>query len=153
MVQLFITIGLMTGYFMCYATVRYATTFSWRFPFALQAFISFFLAIASILYLPESPRWLDHRGRSAEAALAWATLGVATIDQGADISEELHSIGAPSPDLAVNRMESLRRRYHQAILNLRRVIGPASRKQALLGVFLMSMQQLSGIDGVIYVCA
>lgn len=46
----------------------------------------------------------------------------------------------------------LRHHYERSVHNLRLILGPGARKQALLGVFLMSMQQLSGIDGVIYVC-
>ncbi|EED20163.1 hexose carrier protein, putative [Talaromyces stipitatus ATCC 10500] len=143
MVKLFITIGLMVGFFMCYGTVKSSTSFSWRFPLALQAGISFALALSALYYLPESPKWLNHRGHLGEAERAWNKLEVAGADRGPDTFQESVQ---HEQQLDTNFITRFRSYYHDAVLNTRRVMGPASQKQAFLAVFLMSMQQLSGID-------
>lgn len=135
---------------MCYGTVKIPTSFSWRFPFALQAGVSFSLTLAALYYLPESPRWLNHRGHPEKAESAWAKLEVPIADRGPDTLEDsVQREEQHGTDLGL--VGRLRLYYSNGVLNLRRVAGPASRKQALLAVFLMSMQQLSGIDGVLYV--
>ncbi|KAH8706026.1 general substrate transporter [Talaromyces proteolyticus] len=150
MVQLFITIGLMVGYFLCYGTTKTPSSFSWRFPFAFQAGLSFLLAVAAFFYLPESPRWLAHKGKLSQAASAWVALEVASADQGDDVLDELHHRERPQPNPPTGTTQRIRNYFQGVILNLRRVIAPSSRKQVFLAVFLMSMQQLSGIDAVLY---
>ncbi|KAL3484490.1 putative transporter [Aspergillus germanicus] len=157
LVQVFITVGLVTGYFMCYGTVRLHSDFFWRFPLALQAGVAALLAVLARLWLPESPRWLGHRGRHAEADAAWVVLGIGEADRGQDVGPSLglHDNGDEETDTldSEDRMtiwDRARFEYGRGIAQLRRVLGPGSRRQALLAVFLMSMQQLSGIDGVLY---
>lgn len=148
MVQLFITIGLMVGFFMCYGTIKNSTSFSWRLPLALQAGIAFVLSLLALYYLPESPRWLNHRGHSDKAESAWDKLEVATADRGQDTVRDSEHHEQQIHASLLNRLHAY---YSNGVLSLRRVMGPASRRQALLAIFLMSMQQLSGIDGVLYV--
>ncbi|TCD60580.1 hypothetical protein EIP91_009838 [Steccherinum ochraceum] len=75
--QLFITVGIACGYFVCYGTSRFASSLSWRFPAGMQAVVACILAIGAPL-LPHSPRSLRHVGRAAEADASWSTLGVNT---------------------------------------------------------------------------
>lgn len=66
MLQTLITIGIVIGYFTCYATVSLPSSFSWRIPFMLQALTCFILA-SGTPFIPYSPRWLLHAGREEEA--------------------------------------------------------------------------------------
>ena len=152
MVQLLITVGLVLGYFMCYGTVRVTSSFSWRFPLALQSGIAALLALASFFQLPHSPRWLAYKGRHAEATAAWDKLGVSGAEREKDsllVAAPIDQAGASRP---VPERIGLKQRWLQSMNRLTRVFRGDSRKQMFLAVFMMSMQQLSGIDGVLYVC-
>lgn len=154
-VQLFITLGLVVGFFACYGTVTIPSSLSWRLPLALHSGIAFVLTIASFFYLPQSPRWLAYKGRKEEASVAWDRLGVsgaerekdlltdATVSDGAEVN------GVPTRQEAVKK--GMQDRIRSNITELTAVFGKDTRKPLLLGVFLMAMQQLSGIDGVVYV--
>lgn len=145
--------GLVVGFFTCYGTVGMPSSLSWRLPLALQSGIAFFLAAASTFYLPESPRWLAHKGRKEEASRAWDKLGVS----GAEREKNLLQDPAPadgeerSAALSQAKPPALRERINATMKDVTAAFRGDARKPMLLGVFLMSMQQLSGIDGVIYV--
>ena len=49
------------------------------------------------------------------------------------------------------KVKSMKEKLHKKMSDLTIVFRKDTRKPLLLGVFLMTMQQLSGIDGVIYV--
>lgn len=156
MIQLLITLGLVVGYFSCYGTVRLASSLSWRLPLALHSGIAFVLAVASFFYLPPSPRWLAYKGRKEEASKAWDKLGVSSAEREKDLLQNPVPIesavlndASTSPAVAVNT--KLRDRMRENVNELMAVFRKDARKPMFFGVFLMSMQQLSGIDGVIYV--
>lgn len=80
--QLFVTCGLMTGFFTCYGSADIQSSFSWRLPFILLASYSAAFAVASLLLLPASPRWLAEHGRDRlEVTAAWEKLGVSSTDR------------------------------------------------------------------------
>ncbi|KAL4249825.1 major facilitator superfamily protein [Abortiporus biennis] len=135
-VQLLITIGIATGYFVCYGTSRINSSLSWRFPLGMQAVVSSILAVGSP-FLPHSPRWLRHVGRGAEADATWLKLGVSAAD--AEKSEE----NAQRAETVSNKRESWWKEAQQ-------LWKKDIRKRTSLGVFLMAMQNASGIDGVLY---
>lgn len=159
MVQVFLTAGICVGYFMCYGTVRVPSSLSWRLPLAFQSGIALFLAVASSFYLPQSPRWLAYKGRREEASLAWDKLGVSNAEREKDLLQNPTGIAVQNPTVMVDArstpteaqklgfFDKTRRDLTASI----RIFKDDSRKPMLLGVFLMSMQQLSGIDGVLYV--
>ncbi|EJP66154.1 H(+)-myo-inositol cotransporter [Beauveria bassiana ARSEF 2860] len=130
--QLLITCGLMAGFFTCYGSANITSALSWRLPFILLAAYSvIFTAVA--LMLPASPRWLALHGKSRrEVTAAWDALGVRSADQdtipGEDSVEQETKVSSRMLD----------------------VFSPAARPGLILAVFLMGMQQLSGIDGVLY---
>ena len=132
--QLAITIGLAAGYFICYGTVNITSSLSWRLPFAVQAAIAFAFTLAALILSPESPRWLSQTGKHQEALAIWEKLGVLAAER--DKNEEVSD----------NSSEPL---HWKDMLS---VFAKNARKQTALGVFLGGMQQLSGIDGVLYVC-
>lgn len=151
-VQLFITIGLASGassfqsserlyahilvlgYFVCYGTSRLPSSLSWRFPLGMQAVVAMVLCIGSP-FLPHSPRWLRHVGRDAEADASWIKLGVSGAE--AEKSEE-------STERTTARRDGVWKETQQ-------LWKKNIRGRTALGVFLMGMQQASGIDGVLYV--
>ena len=148
LVQVLITVGLMIGYFMCYGTVRISSSFSWRFPLAIQSGIALLLAFASYFYLPHSPRWLAHKGRHGEATITWDKLGVSNAEREKGLSQLNNQLNLVTPTSSKARLWE---RWQRSRMDLLKVFGRNFRKQMFLGVFMMSMQQLSGIDGVLYV--
>lgn len=144
--QLCITLGLMGGYFTCYGTANIESSLSWRAPFIILACLSMAFSAASFLWLVPSPRWLILRGRQSEAGPAWDVLGVghaerekAEIDSGVEATaSQVHST-AVSTDSPATKPGFLD------------VFSRDVRTRTGLAVFMMGMQQLSGIDGVLYV--
>ena len=163
MVQLLISVGLCVGFFCCYGTAPIPSSLSWRLPFALQSGIAVALAIAAHIYLPHSPRWLAYKGRKEEASRVWDKLGVSDAEREKDILQNptlndatplTEGIALPSESTATPQTTlklSFKARLSLAMDRLRNSFGQDTRKPLVLGIFLMSMQQLSGIDGVIYV--
>ena len=151
LVQVFITIGLCVGYFTCYGTVRLPSSLSWRLPLALQSGIALFLGATSFFYLPHSPRWLAYKGRREEASLAWDKLGVSNAEREKDLLQNPASMVDAAARPAVAPKVDLLNRIRDNLVSSVSVFRKNTRKPMYLGVFMMSMQQLSGIDGVIYV--
>ncbi|KAM7185054.1 General substrate transporter [Naviculisporaceae sp. PSN 640] len=152
--QLFITLGLMTGFFTCYGAVNIDSSFSWRLPFLLLAAYAFLFSAVAFLYLPPSPRWLSLHGRMAEAQHAWETLGVPSADREKIINQvdnttSPNSITMTETPVPTPSPTSIRSPDKDKS-SLSSLFSPKSRPRLLLAVFLMGMQQLSGIDGVLY---
>ncbi|KAF2800231.1 general substrate transporter [Melanomma pulvis-pyrius CBS 109.77] len=150
--QLLITLGLVTGFFTCYGTTNIESSFSWRLPFMLLACYSFLFSAAALIWLPASPRWLTLRGRSNEASAAWEKLGVATADQEKILDQFETSIILTANadlvgDIVPERTPSTKSKKKAQMLD---VFSSDARPRLFFAVFLMGMQQLSGIDGVLY---
>lgn len=142
--QLVITSGICIGYFTCYGTSKHIhTSFSWRTPFIILASLSMVLSAASFLMLPASPRWLTLHGREAEAAQAWDDLGVSHAErEKVELEVTAREVEAPTEE-----------QHHQEerLHKLLDIFSKDVRSRTTLAVFMMAMQQLSGIDGVLYV--
>ena len=132
--QLLTTIGICSGYFTCYGSVNIASSASWRIPFALQAFLAFAFTISTLLFLVESPRWLTACGHHAKAVKIWEELGIDAAER--EKIEEREAGELPE---------------QVKVADLFAVFGKENWRRTALGVFLMGMQQASGIDGVLYV--
>lgn len=132
--QLLTTIGVCSGYFTCYGSVNIPSSASWRLPLALQAFVAFSFTLSTLLFLVESPRWLTACGRHAEAMRIWEELGIDAAER-----EKLEEREAGELPEQVK------------VADLFAVFGRENWRRTALGVFLMGMQQASGIDGVLYV--
>ncbi|KAK6855572.1 transporter [Apiospora arundinis] len=157
--QLLTTLGLMIGFFTCYGSANIPTSFSWRLPFLLLAAYSLVFSGAALLWLPASPRWLTLRGRDDEAAEAWEKLDVPAADR----EKILDQLSSPIADInasagidangsvAMTDMPPTSRPTQKKKKSqMRDVFASDARPRLLLAVFLMGMQQLSGIDGVLY---
>ena len=139
--QLATTLGLVLGYFVSYGTSSIQSSLSWRLPWIILASFSMILCGLSFFLLPESPQWLGLHGKYAMAEEAWEKLGVTP--------EEREKVGF---NVQINETESdeddVKRNTAKKLLDIfsRDVWG-----RTVLAVFLMGMQQMSGIDGVLYV--
>lgn len=141
--QLVITSGICIGYFTCYGSSKgIASSFSWRTPFILLASLALVLSVASLLLLPPSPRWLTLHGRQAEATEAWDRLGVSYAER------EKVELESENPE----RHDAANKPKQSTMDKLLDIFSKDVRSRTALAVFMMAAQQLSGIDGVLYVC-
>lgn len=125
--QLAITIGIMCSYFINYAFVSFEG--SWRWMFLIGVVPAVLLGFG-MLFLPESPRWLVKQGFKEKAEKTLRKLrGSEDVSQ--EIKEIEHSIKLREPGF----ME---------------VFSPWIRKVLFLGIFLGFIQQVTGINTLIY---
>ncbi len=135
---------------MCYGTVNLKSSLAWRFPLAFQAGYALFFSAISYFYLPQSPRWLAFKGRNQEATAVWDKLGVSSTEREKDL-EQKPMLRSEAVEATGPAKTGMFERMRQSMANFMAMFGKSTRKQMLLGVFMMSMQQMSGIDGVLYV--
>lgn len=134
MPQLMCAVGICAGYFTCYGTIQINSPMSWRTPFMIQAAFGIILTI-SCLYLPPSPRWLLLKGRREEALQALERLNIPRAEAEKDILRPANA-NASTAISARDFVTIFKKEY---------------RGRTLLGLFILGMIQLCGIDGVLYV--
>ncbi|RAO71863.1 uncharacterized protein BHQ10_007875 [Talaromyces amestolkiae] len=150
--QLLITMGLCVGFFICYGSSNIGSSLSWRLPFAISPVLAFSFSLAS-LWLTPSPRWLTLHGRTAEAAATWDGLGfshaerekIEIVEQIREITES-DEINASRPVTPHDTHQGEKKRKS----SLWELFAHDVRDRTFLAVFMMGMQQPSGIDGVLY---
>ena len=133
--QLATCLGIMTGHFNAYGSVKIESDMSWRVVYILQAIVA--LAIAGIcLVLPESPRWELLRGRRDRAIHQLKRLDFGQAEAEKDLlgpAAQREIVAQPGP------IEGL-------VMIFRRPY----RSRTTLALVYLGMCQLSGIDGVLY---
>lgn len=154
--QLLITLGLVTGFFTCYGCSRIDSSFSWRTPFIILACLSAIFSMASFLWLIPSPRWLTLHGRQSEATATWDMLGVGLAEREKVEIEEAREFQGQTRTHEAELQNEERTVVHDPSKKSTRhalfdLFSRDVRTRTALAVFLMGMQQLSGIDGVLYV--
>lgn len=128
--QLAITFGIVASYLMGIAITGGG---EWRHMFALGC-VPGILFMIGLIFLPESPRWLMmHRGR-AEAEASLQRLRGADVNIRAELDEIEGSV-------RVNATSSTR---------LADLLTPLVKPALIVGMGLYFLQQLSGINAVIY---
>ncbi|KAJ6492031.1 general substrate transporter [Mycena sanguinolenta] len=135
-VQLFNTIGTTGGYFTCFGTVKHAGSFSWRLPLGLQAVVAILLAIGTPFF-PHSPHWLLSVGRPVDAEAAALTLGL-------HLTEIRKEDEAAANGAAVSAAKQSWKQQAKELWT------KDVRFRTFFGLFLMGMQQATGIDAVLY---
>ena len=164
MVQLFAAIGILTGYFICYGTVNVSSSLSWRLPLAIQSFLAFLFAAVCVT-LPQSPRWLTLCGRHDESRDLWVRLGVSLDKEGGNVSDavisdqptdsESNKDGQPRvPRVAgpLQTSENTQAEESTSVMShsIVRAFKKDVRSQTILAVYYLGMQQLCGIDSILY---
>ncbi|KAL9120502.1 MAG: hypothetical protein Q9187_002945, partial [Circinaria calcarea] len=154
--QLLTTLGLVAGFFTCYGTGKMESSLAWRTPFVILACLSGVFSMASIFWLVPSPRWLTFRGLQFEASAAWDVLEVgcgerqkAENQQSGDTNAvELQSPTTSTDSPNRDPVPTPKPATKSSFCN---VFSRDVRTRTGLVVFMMGMQQFSGIDGVLYV--
>ncbi|GBQ82224.1 sugar-proton symporter [Gluconacetobacter johannae DSM 13595] len=126
--QLMITVGIFLAFI---SDTLFSYSGNWRWMFGVAA-IPAGLFLIGVLFLPFSPRWLMMKGRRQEALEVLRTLRASP----QDASREIRDISA-----------QLQQKQHGFAL-LRR--NRNFRRSILLGILLQIMQQLAGINVVMY---
>jgi SP family arabinose:H+ symporter-like MFS transporter len=124
--------AIVTGILLAYLTtwlLAFAGQSSWRWMFAAAAVpsLAFFLAL---FLVPESPRWLVERGRPGEAALI------------------LDRVAGPLQGR--RELEGIRAALAEESGSLRELLQPGYRKALLIAVALAVLQQVTGINTVLF---
>ncbi|OJJ82205.1 sugar porter family MFS transporter [Aspergillus glaucus CBS 516.65] len=133
LLQLFVVTGVMTGYFIAYGTHSLSGSLAWRTPFIVQAAMAAIFC-AGVLFIPFSPRWLVQAGRSDDAKRVLLQLRI-----------------PPAVDVELEEIQkSLQTGDQNAVSSWREIVHRKYISRTALGVFLMSFQQLTGIDVVLY---
>ncbi|MBO0812251.1 MAG: sugar porter family MFS transporter [Microlunatus sp.] len=132
--QWMITVGILVSYLIAllvFAVAPHAVgTIDWRIVFGLGA-LPALIALALRTRMPESPRWLLHRGRYPDAREAFGKLGIdVTEDQVRDTADELE--------------EQARRQERQ-----RRWTPGVTRALIIVCIFFV-FQQITGINVPFY---
>jgi hypothetical protein len=118
-----------------YGTKNMDSTWAWRLPSALQCIFSI-LCIIILPFIPESPRWLVHRGR---------------LDEALEIVALTHADGdATSPIVLVQYQEivdtlTFEREAGETLSMSQIVKTPSSRKRVLLALSVAIFTACSGM--------
>jgi SP family galactose:H+ symporter-like MFS transporter len=128
--QLAITAGIVLSYL---TGLVFGGPDTWRVMFALGA-VPGLVFLIGLLFLPESPRWLVLKNRDADATASLHRLR----GTGADVAGEVEAIHANV--LAEQR----------TAVRAPSVLAPWVRPALIIGTVLYFLQQLSGINAVIY---
>jgi len=123
--QLAIVLGILVSYLVGWALAGLGEE-SWRWMFAVAAAPSL-LFLGALFFVPESPRWLVKEGRHDEAAQILARLG--------------------EPPTQLREIE---RTIAEESGSLRQLLEPGMRRPLAIGVTLAILQQVTGINTVLY---
>jgi SP family xylose:H+ symportor-like MFS transporter len=133
--QLAIVIGIVVVYFVNYfialqGDANWNLNIGWRWMFGSEIIPSV-LFLVFIFLIPESPRWLFQKGKSTEA------IGVL---------EKLNS-----QEDAIQVQTEIQNSLHQEDKNQwKQLVNPIFKKALLVGIGLSVLQQLTGINAILY---
>lgn len=137
-----IAVGLLVAYWVQYAALNISGNAAWRMCFGLQLVPGALVGLI-IFFRPESPRWLFHHDRNEEALQVLA---------------DLHANGNRDEPAVRAEYEEIR-----VVVEFERGVRPPSyfsllfgkqyRRRTALGMGLQFMQQISGINIILYYAA
>jgi sugar porter (SP) family MFS transporter len=123
--QLAIMLGILISYLAGWALAGLGAE-SWRWMFAVAAIPSL-LFFGALFFVPESPRWLIKEGRRDDAVRVLASLGE-----------------------PLSRVSEIERVIAEEGGSLRQLLEPGLRRPLLIGITLAILQQVTGINTVLY---
>jgi sugar porter (SP) family MFS transporter len=123
--QFAIVSGILLSYSVNYLLTGAGPT-NWRWMFASAALPSIFFLL-TLLFIPESPRWLVQKGREAEAEHFLSQIGGA--------------------EAAAGEMRAIRAAIAEESGNL---LDPAFRKALIVAIVIALFSQFTGINTIIY---
>jgi sugar porter (SP) family MFS transporter len=126
--QMAIVSGILLAYLVNW-TLSFGGPGSWRGMFAAAAVPSLAFLLA-LFRVPESPRWLIERGRQREASAVLARVG--------------------GPEYARAEAEQIRAAVAEESGGLAQLLEPRMRRPLLLAVALAVLQQITGINTVLF---
>ncbi|PSK42865.1 Hexose transporter 2 [Elsinoe australis] len=136
--QLFITLGIWTGYMVDYGTNTMTSTAAWRIPTGLSFLWALILGLG-ILFLPESPRYAYRIGRADEARMNIAKLsGILPDDP--SVNHQIRDIQDKLDEEAM----AADAKWHEIFT------GPRMLYRTVLGIVLQAGQQLTGANFLFY---
>ncbi|ERT01954.1 hypothetical protein HMPREF1624_00249 [Sporothrix schenckii ATCC 58251] len=137
--QLFITIGLLAASIVNILTYKLNGSAAYRIPMGLQLTWACVLTLG-LLVLPETPRYLVKRGQKEAAALSLSRLRRLDITHPALIEELAEIIANHEYELALGPDT-----YRDAFFG-----SPHLGRRTLTGCILQTLQQLTGINFIMY---
>ena len=134
--QLLITIGIVIAFisdawFSTYASIHGVVGGHWRMMLGILVIPSMIMFLA-VSFLPRSPRWLVLRGKKEEAALVLARLRNTSAEAARELEEIEEELSVPQSGFAL----FVNNRFF--------------RRAVFLGIVLQAIQQLTGINVVMY---
>ena len=119
----------------------------WRLMFSVGAVPAVTQLILSPWFLPESDRWLDHRKRQSEMLP-----DVLTNNQSIVVSQEGNTLSSHVDTNAVSHESGIQPNSSTSFLR-KLVFHKELRKRVLIGCGIQALQQLSGINTLMYYSA
>ncbi|SCV00785.1 LAME_0G11980g1_1 [Lachancea meyersii CBS 8951] len=139
MYQFNIALGELFGYII--GVIFFDVHGGWRFMVGSSLVFSTALFVG-LFFLPESPRWLVHKGRVGEAWNVWKRLRDVSVDS--NKVEFLETRQAAQQDEELRRNES----RFQNWFDLVRI--PRNRRALVYAVMMVALGQLTGINAIMY---
>ncbi|KAJ1867559.1 hypothetical protein LPJ57_005862 [Coemansia sp. RSA 486] len=133
-----ITWGLLVAYWIDYGCHFIKSDASWRIPIGIQIVPALILFV-SMVFMPYSPRWLVDNDRVDEAHKVLANLRASGDKNNDEVVEELEEI-----------KEAVRIDRETAVRSYLELFRFPIRRRVILGVVIQILQQLTGINVVMY---
>ncbi|ODQ62437.1 hypothetical protein WICANDRAFT_26843 [Wickerhamomyces anomalus NRRL Y-366-8] len=137
--QLNIALGEVIGYAV--AAMFYEVHGGWRFMVGSSLLFSTAVFIG-LFFLPESPRWLVHKGRTGEAFAVWKRLR--DINDPQNILEFLEVKQAVAQEHEREQHETTLQRWSELFLV------PRNRRALFYAVVMILLGQITGINAILY---